>query len=107
MMRKPRLSKAQLRLMDEHAPAFMAWLEATGQSIGIKIEPWQKRVVEAMVRKGLLTDDGGITETGQDAYKRATEKAVAVAKRNGAKIHPRVDTIKGRTASLVIIDDLP
>jgi hypothetical protein len=30
-----------------------------------------------MVRKGLLTDDGGITETGQDAYKRATGKAVA------------------------------
>jgi len=71
-MRKPRLSAAQLRFMDEHAPAFMAWLSATGQSIGIKIEPWQKRIVEAMVRKGLLTDDGGITEAGRDAYKRAT-----------------------------------
>jgi hypothetical protein len=59
-----------------------------------------------MVRKGFLTNDGHITDAGEAAYKKATQTAVAVAKRNGAKIHPRVAEIKGKTASLLIVDDV-
>jgi hypothetical protein len=108
-MRKPRMSPAQVRLMDENFMAFANWLEKAGLAIGFKIEPWQRRIVDSMVRKGFLTVDGHITDAGNAAWKKATDKAVGVAKRNGAKLHPRIaaikDQIRGRTASLMIVDD--
>ncbi|ARQ95275.1 hypothetical protein [Bradyrhizobium phage BDU-MI-1] len=88
----------------------MAWFKATGQSIGMTVQPWQKRIVEALIRKEVLEPDGRITDYGMKAHQkaalRAAQKAVGVAKRNGAKIHPRVAEIKGKTASLIIVDDL-
>lgn len=103
-MRK--MSEAQVRFMRENAIAYFNWLKATGSTIGLKVEPWHKRIIEAMVRKGYLTEDGHITDAGEAAYKKATETAVAVAKRNGAKIHPRVAKIKGKKADLLIVDDV-
>ncbi|MEY9575782.1 hypothetical protein ABIE88_003358 [Bradyrhizobium diazoefficiens] len=99
-----KMSPAQVRFMQENANAYFNWLKATGDAIGVKLQPWQKRVIDAMVRRGYLTEEGHITDAGEAAYKKATETAVAVAKRNGAKIHPRVAEIKGNTASLLIID---
>lgn len=67
MSRRP-LSEAQVRFMNEHAPAYFAWLRAVGHSVGIKIQPWQRRVVEAMIRKGFLTEEGHVTEAGKKAW---------------------------------------
>lgn len=111
--RKRGLSPAQVRYLNEHVPAFMAWLNATGQAIGMTVKPWQKRIVEALIRKNVLEPDGRITDYGMKAHQRAAlraaQKAVEVAKRNGATIHPRVaeikDKIQGKTASLIIVDD--
>jgi hypothetical protein len=92
-MRKPRdptkepLSPAQVRFLNENAPTFMIWLEATGDPIGMNLQPWQKRIVEALMRKDVLTPDGRITESGKKAWERARHK------------------IQGRRASLVIMDD--
>jgi hypothetical protein len=67
---KERLSKAQIQFLDENVPAFMAW---AGQ-IGLKIQPWQRRIVEALIRKDVITPDGKITESGQKAWARAIER---------------------------------
>ncbi|MCA1379511.1 hypothetical protein I6F34_01580 [Bradyrhizobium sp. BRP05] len=94
MPRKPKLSPAQVRFMDEHVPAFIAWMQATGQSIGIKVQPWQKRIIEALIRKDFLEPDGKVTFAGVQAWQRATDKAAAAAK------------IQGNRADLVIVDDI-
>ena len=66
---KERLSEAQIRFMDENAPAFIAWMGL----IGIKIEPWQRRIVEALIRKDVITPDGKITESGKKAWEWAVQ----------------------------------
>lgn len=104
--RKPTMSKAQVQFMKENLPAYLNWLNATGQAIGLKTQPWQRAIVDALIRKQFLTEDGHVTDDGQAAYKRATETALAVAKRNGAKIHPRVAQIRGKKADLVIVDEV-
>lgn len=68
------MSTAQVRFMDEHAPAYLAWLEAVGHAVGIKIEPWQRRTVEAMIRSGFLTEDGHVTEQGKKAWIKAISR---------------------------------
>ncbi|SHH03348.1 hypothetical protein [Bradyrhizobium erythrophlei] len=65
------MSKAQVRVMDEHAPAYLAWVEALGHAVGIKVQPWQRRTIEAMIRSGFLTEDGQVTEGGKQAWIRA------------------------------------
>jgi hypothetical protein len=93
--KKRAMSKAQLEFMKEHLPAYIAWMQATGQSVGIKMQPWQKRIVEALIRKGMLTPDGHVTERGMKGYERKF-----------SVILPRFDhQIKGATADLVIVDD--
>jgi hypothetical protein len=99
------MSPAQVKFLNENAPAYFAWLKATGESIGIKVQPWQRRIIEAVTRKDFMTADGHITDTGQTAWNRAVDTAVRVAKRNGTKVHPRVAELKGKTATLVVIDD--
>jgi hypothetical protein len=96
MMRKPKpMSKAQLEFMKEHLPAYIVWLKATGQSIGIKMKPWQERIVKALIRNGHLTEDGHVTERGMKGYERKF-----------SVILPRFDhPIKGATADTIIIDD--
>jgi hypothetical protein len=85
MTKRPKpLSKAQLQFMKEHVPTYLNWLNATGHAIGIKMQPWQKRVVEALIRKGLLTEEGHVTDTGKKAYERK---------------------LSGKTATFAIIDD--
>ena len=109
MLRNPskeRLSKAQINYLDENVPAFLAWAGA----IGLKIQPWQRRVVNALMRKDVITPDGKITESGVAAWRRAiNNNAVRIAKRKGAKTHPRIaqlkDQIRGNSATMVVIDD--
>jgi len=43
---------------------FIAWMGL----IGIKVEPWQRRIVEALIRKDVITPDGKITESGKKAW---------------------------------------
>jgi len=64
---KERLSKAQIQFLNENVPAFIAW---AGQ-IGLKIQPYQRRIVEALIRKDVITPDGKITESGKQAWERA------------------------------------
>jgi len=81
MMRDPskeRLSKAQIKFLDENVPAFIAWMGL----IGIKIEPWQRRIVEALIRKDVITPDGKITESGKKAWDLAVSRA---QQRNAAR----------------------
>lgn len=73
-MKQKSMSKAQVRLMDEHAPAYFAWVEAVGHSVGIKMQPGQRRTVEAMIKSGYLTADGQVTEAGKTAWERALSR---------------------------------
>jgi hypothetical protein len=68
------MTNAQVRFMDEHAPSYLAWLEAVGHAVGIKLEPWQRRTVEAMIRNGFLTQEGHVTEEGKQRWIRAISK---------------------------------
>jgi hypothetical protein len=68
---KERLSPAQVSFLNENVPALLIWLEATGKAIGLTLQPWQRRTVEALIRKDVLTPDGRITESGKRAWERA------------------------------------
>jgi hypothetical protein len=70
-LKKAPLSKAQVAFLDENAPAFIAWLELSGHSVGIKMQPWQRRIVQALIRKDVITPDGQITDSGRKAWERA------------------------------------
>jgi hypothetical protein len=72
-MRKPRMSPAQVKLMDENFMAFANWLEKAGAAVGFKIEPWQRRIVDSMIRKGFLSADGSVTPEGKKAWERAID----------------------------------
>jgi hypothetical protein len=94
-MRKPKpMSKAQFEFMKEHVPAYLAWLKATGHAVGIRMQPWQQRIVKALIRNGHLTEDGNVTERGMKGYERRISVNV-----------PRSSKIQGKTADLIIIDD--
>jgi hypothetical protein len=71
---KEPLSKAQIAFMDEKAPTLIAWFELTGQAIGMTIQPWQRRIVNALIRKDVLTPDGQVTDSGKKAWARAIER---------------------------------
>ena len=75
---KERLSPAQIKFLDENVPAFIAWMGL----IGIKIEPWQRRIVDALIRKDVITPDGKITESGKKAWSLAVSRA---ERRNAAR----------------------
>ncbi|SDH37462.1 hypothetical protein [Bradyrhizobium ottawaense] len=91
------MSPAQVRFLDEHAPAYLAWLDAVGHSVGIKMEPWQKRTVEAMIKNGFLTEDGHVTKDGKDRW------LSIISKRDRAlPLKPR---ILDNRATLMIVDD--
>ena len=96
-MRKPRMSKAQLEFMKEHLPAYLNWLNATGHAVGIKMQPWQKVIVEALIRKKFMTEDGHVTAEGQRAYEKRL--SVIVPKPYSQQ------RLAGKTADLVIVDD--
>ncbi|WP_316207517.1 hypothetical protein [Bradyrhizobium sp. SZCCHNR3118] len=65
------MSKAQRRLMDENFLAFANWLKAGSDGVGVNIGPYQQRVVDAMQRKGFLTERLSVTDLGQMAWKKA------------------------------------
>lgn len=95
--RKPRMSKAQVEFMREHLPAYLNWLKATGQAVGIKMQPWQKVIVESLIRKKFLTEDGHVTADGQRAYEQRV--SVIVPKPRSPQ------QLLGKTADLIIVDD--
>lgn len=100
MSTKPRkrgLSPAQVKYLNEHVPAFMAWLNATGQSIGMTVQPWQKRIVEALIRKKVLEPDGRITITGTKDWEAARRLLELKALGGG---------LRGKKADLVIVDEV-
>ena len=67
---KEPLSKAQVRFLDENVPAFLAW----AGMIGMKVEPWQRRIVAALIRKDVLTNQLSITDSGKKAWMRQVDK---------------------------------
>jgi len=101
-MRKPRtMSKAQLEFMKQHLPAYIAWMQATGQSVGIKVQPWQIRTVEALIRKDMLTPNGHVTERGLKNYER--KLSVILPRFDKSALPPG---LAGKTADLVIVADI-
>ena len=92
--RKERLSKAQIQYLDENVMTFIAW----SGLIGLKVQPWQRRIVGALMRKDVITPDGRLTESGKAAYSRTVDR---MTKRGRISIHP----IRGNSASMVVIDD--
>lgn len=68
MPRAPRLSKAQARFLDEHAPAYLCWQEDAGTAIPVAPHKGQKRTFDAMIRKEFLTPDGHMTELGKTTW---------------------------------------
>jgi hypothetical protein len=88
---KPRnraLSPAQVKYLKENVPAFINWMQLTGTPIGFKSLPWQKPIVEALVRKGVLGEDLRLTAFGKKVW---DDKIVS--------------KITGKEARLVVIDD--
>jgi hypothetical protein len=86
MMPKPRksLSPAQVKYLRENVPAFIQWMKLAGAPIGFKIQPWQKPIVDALIRKAVLTPDMRLTLFGERLYD---------------------ENIVGKEATLVVIDD--
>ncbi len=70
MPRSPRLSKAQKRFMDEHAPAYLCWMDDTSSALPILPVRRMKRTFDAMVRKAFLTPDGHITNLGREIWRK-------------------------------------
>lgn len=86
---KPRpLSPAQVKYLKENVPAFINWMQLSGAPIGFKMLPWQKPIVEALIRKDVLTPEGRLTVFGRKLW---DEKIVG--------------KITGKEASLIVIDD--
>ena len=83
--KKPKaLTPAQIRYLKENVPAFINWVELAGAEIGFTMKPWQKQVVEALIRKDVLSPDGRLTVFGRKVWD---------------------NKIVGKEASLVVIDD--
>ena len=80
----PQLSPAQVQYLKENVPAFINWVELAGIEIGFTMKPWQKRIVEALIRKEVLTPDGRLTAFGKQVWDQK---------------------ITGKTATLFVIDD--
>jgi hypothetical protein len=89
-MTKPNrsLSPAQVKYLKENVPAFIQWMELTGAPIGFKVLPWQKPIVEALIRKAVLTPDMRLSIFGKKVW---DEKIVG--------------KITGKEAALIVIDD--
>jgi hypothetical protein len=102
------MSKAQLEFMKEHLPAYINWLQATGSSIGIKMQPWQKRIVEALIRNGHMTADGHVTERGLRGFERRFSVVLPrFDYKRMIEIQGEKADLRGSKADLLIIDDVP
>jgi hypothetical protein len=80
----PQLSRAQVQYLKENVPAFINWVELAGVEIGFTMHPWQKRIVEALIRKDVLKPDGTLTPFGKQVWEQK---------------------IAGKNATMVVIDD--
>ena len=70
-MRKPRLSKAQLKFMDLWVPAQKNWMAKAGWFIGAVAATGREQIsLNALIRKGYAGEDGQFTDAGVAAYER-------------------------------------
>jgi hypothetical protein len=77
MVRDPNkavLSKAQMRFLDTWVPLQQHWLKQAGVVFGATPSPRERRTLNAMIRKDVVTPDGQITDTGLNAWKNHIEK---------------------------------
>lgn len=70
-MPRPRLTKAQIKFMDQWVPAQKNWMAKAGWFIGAVAATGREQLsLNALIRKGFAGEDGQFTEAGVAAYER-------------------------------------